>query len=263
MFRRRIMMQSLSMPDSGSGIDTSNYLTIIPLEDNFEFTNISHNLEFCIDGSGVWKSVSLLPQLRLGQIVSFRGISSWYFNYFRTSGRFNLYGDCLSIIYGDNAKDYNVVPDNAFDSLFYYSKVVKVDKNFLRATNVSAGAYKRMFDRCEYLTTPPELPAMTIGESCYEGMFRDCTSLIVAPTLPANYVAKDCYKEMFKGCRKLNKIKVFATKSDNLNFIQDDFSYTWLSGVAERGTFTTNKENSFPWKYGVSGIPYNWSTNYE
>lgn len=60
-----------------------------------------------------------------------------------------------------------------------------------------------LFQGCTNLTTPPELPATTLGQACYREMFYGCTSLSSAPELPATTLATSCYKGMFNGCTNL------------------------------------------------------------
>lgn len=64
--------------------------------------------------------------------------------------------------------------------------------------------YQNLFSGCTQLTTPPELPATTIGNSCYSYMFYGCTALSAAPELPATSLADDCYFSMFRGCTALS-----------------------------------------------------------
>jgi hypothetical protein len=63
--------------------------------------------------------------------------------------------------------------------------------------------FKRLFESCNTLITPPELPAMELKEYCYDGLFADCTSLEKAPELPATQMVKGCYAYIFASCISL------------------------------------------------------------
>ena len=62
-------------------------------------------------------------------------------------------------------------------------------ENLLDYATVSAGShptmgsdcFKNLFDFCEYLIKPPELPATTLADACYASMFHGCNNLITAP----------------------------------------------------------------------------------
>ena len=149
----------------------------------------------------------------------------------------------------------------------------------LPATTLERYCYNFMFYRCTSLTTAPKLPATTLANYCYTSMFRDCTSLTVVSTeLPATTLADYCYQSMFNGCSKLTSVPALpATTLTNycyrgifencasLNSITvyaDDVSatdctYSWLSGVANSGTF--RNLGSATYSRDASGIPTGWT----
>ena len=110
-----------------------------------------------------------------------------------------------------------------------------------------------MFYGCTRLTTAPQLPATTLTGSCYTNMFYDCTSLITAPELPATTLVQSCYNYMFYGCTRLNYIKAMFTTTPG-----DDYTYSWVSGVASNGTFVKNSSASWT-TTGVNGVPTRWT----
>ena len=191
--------------------DFNNYLTIEALEDNLTvaFTN---DIEYGIDGKG-WlklKALSKSQSINTGQTLSFRGeftpSSSNGIGTFTISKKCNLKGNCMSMIFGDNAaNNYSLSGKNwAFYKLFYNcSNIVNVDSNFLPATTLASNCYGSMFSSCTNLTTAPELPATTLTSNCYDSMFSDCVSLTTAPSLPATTLADYCYNRMFSGCTRL------------------------------------------------------------
>lgn len=120
---------------------------------------------------------------------------------FTINKKCNLQGNCMSMLFGDNAADnYSLEGKNyAFYQLFYgCENIVNVSSNFLPATSLAMYCYEKMFDGCTSLNTAPKLPATSLADGCYIGMFQDCTSLVSAPELPATTLAKNCYNSMFK-----------------------------------------------------------------
>jgi len=123
---------------------------------------------------------------------------------FRSSGRVNVQGNIMSMLYGDNFVGQTTLINNlTLGNVFRRCKVVSAENLVLPATTLTDRCYAQMFMECEYLTTAPELPATTLADSCYTYMFNGCTSLTVAPKLPAITLVNDCYDSMFNGCTSL------------------------------------------------------------
>ena len=191
--------------------DFNNYLTIEALEDNLVvvFTN---DIEYGIDGNG-WiklKALSKSQSINTGQTLSFRGNlapnSSNGIGTFTINKKCNLKGNCMSMLFGDNAtNNYSLSDKNwAFCKLFSNCKnIVNADSNFLPATTLADSCYSDMFHGCTSLTTAPALPATTLANSCYNNMFYGCTGLTTAPALPATTLADSCYYYMFRDCTSL------------------------------------------------------------
>ena len=191
--------------------DFSNYLTIEALEDNLTVT-FTNDIEYIIDDNS-WVKLNAgdeTPPINLGQTFSFRGeLVPEQINgigTFTISKRCNLKGNCMSMLFGDNAADNFSLSgkDYAFYKLFQNcTNIVNVDSSFLSATTLANYCYKEMFTGCKSLTTAPELPAITLTRECYRGMFGGCSSLTTAPELPATALADSCYCYMFTGCTSL------------------------------------------------------------
>ncbi len=191
-----------------------NYLTIEALEDGL-FASLSYNAcEYCIDGDENWRSLPMdttTETINTGQTLSFRGEitpTSYGIGSFSVNKKFNLLGNCMSLLFGDNAANNFSLEGKggAFTSLFEASKVVEVSDNFLPATTLAEDCYVNMFNSCGGLTTAPALPATTLAGSCYYGMFQDCISLTTAPSiLPATTLTNDCYAYMFWNCDNLTE----------------------------------------------------------
>lgn len=221
--------------DEGS-IDINNYLTIEALENGLTVSLSRNACEYCVDGDGVWNALAAnatTPSINQGQIISFRGNltpNSNGIGTFTISKKCNLKGNCMSMLFGDNA-------ENNFSLS---------GKNY---------AFHQLFRNCTNIieVSPNFLPATTLAENCYEYMFSSCKSLIKAPELPATKLSYYCYYYMFYNCSKLNYIKAMFT-----TILSESCTWCWVSGVSSTGTFVRNKNAT--WNVtGEHGIPNGWT----
>ena len=203
---------------------------------------------------------------------------------FSSTGNFNLSGNIMSLLYGDNFTNKTTFPDNRsyiFGNLFQQStKLVSAKNLILPATTLYMCCYYGIFTGCSSLTIPPKvLPATKLPQQSYAGMFSGCTSLTIAPKIYATilegsstcyYMFKNCtslteapelyasvlsgtcYYGMFSGCSNLNYIKMLAT---NIN--ANDCLKNWVQNVAASGTFVKHPNASL--STGVNGIPSGWT----
>ena len=207
-----IRRRMLTISDEGL-INIDNYLTIEAIEDGLTASLSVNTCEYCIDGDGNWKTLSAgttTESINSGQTLSFRGnlqpTKSNGIGTFTINKKCNLKGNCMSVLFGDNAADnYSLNGKNyAFYKLFQNcTNIVNVDSNFLPATRLITYCYSYMFYNCTNLSTAPELPATSLAHSCYYGMFSGCTNLTTAPELPATSLALSCYYGMFSSCTNL------------------------------------------------------------
>lgn len=260
----RRLLKSLPDLDLGEELINNNYMTIEALEDGLTAKLTRTNTQYRIDGSDEWVSLdanTTTPAINAGQTISFKAtnpsISSRYgIGTFTISKRCNLKGNCMSLLFGDDAATSTDLSGKnyAFYKLFRScTKIEKVDKGFLPATVLTSNCYQYMFYGCTSLTQAPKLPVTTLATKCYQYMFYKCTSLTQAPELPATVLAPYCYYYMLSGCSKLNYIKMLATDISASSCL-----IAWVDGVASTGTFVKNaKMNSLP--SGVSGIPSGWT----
>jgi hypothetical protein len=101
-------------------------MTIEALEDGLTVRLTSTTTEYCIDGSGNWVTLSAdstSPTINKGQTISFKAtnpsISSFYgIGTFTISKQCNLKGNCMSLLYGDDASNQTSVSDYSFYGLF-------------------------------------------------------------------------------------------------------------------------------------------------
>lgn len=148
-----------------------------------------------------------------GDVVMFRGENTTFANithennFFSGSCVFNLSGNIMSILYGDNYEEQYTIPAqySCFSGLFRGTNVVSAEDLILPATSLRTYCYEGMFRDCAYLTKAPDLPATNLvgAEGCYRHMFEDCTSLTEAPELPATSIYYQVYQAMFRGCTNL------------------------------------------------------------
>ena len=226
----------------------------------------------------MWKSTTLQPlSWSYGQT---KGIGN-----FSSTGRFNVEGNVMSLLYGDNFSDKLSLSgkNGAFRNLFTHCDgLISAENLVLPATTLAPYCYTYMFDACKSLITAPSiLPATNLGTAynCYERMFNDCYLLISAPQLPATKLSYSCYYQMFQSCTSLTRAPELpaTTLTDvcyvwmfgnctSLNYIKclaTDLSATrctqsWLSGVSSSGTFVKASSMN-DWPSGASGIPSGWT----
>ena len=170
-FRRRMLMGAAHY---NASFDFNNYLTIEALEDNLTVT-FTNDIEYTIDGNE-WitlKAKNKTQPINIGQTLSFRGEltpnSSVGIGTFTINKKCNLKGNCMSMLFGDNAaNNYSLSGKNyAFYKLFYNcSNIVNVDSNLL--------------------------PATTLANYCYQFMFQGCTKLNYIKMLATNISASNC-----------------------------------------------------------------------
>ena len=188
---------------------------------------------------------------------------------FSTEQRFNLSGNCMSLIFGDEAEGKTDL--TGYNGCFYYlfqdcTGLEHVSPNFLPATTLANKCYGNMFAGCTSLVTIPELPAITLAEGCYDSMFKGCISLMSAPELPATTLINSCYANMFNNCSSLNYIKaLFLDEPTYYNSLSA--TYSWVRNVSPTGTFVMSKDATWnPEDYkgvrGEYGIPKGWNVEF-
>ena len=198
------------------------YLTIESLEDNNDIafkandSSLLRTIQVSTDKTN-WTSYTsstsgtTLTTLNTGDKLYVRGSNDYYatsstiYNYFTSSRTFNVSGNIMSLIYGDNFVNQTTLSEiYTFCYLFRNcTLLVDISNLILPATTLTNYCYYCMFYGCTSLTTTPELPATTLTIRCYSYMFRDCTSLTTVPELPATTLADYCYYCMFRSCKSL------------------------------------------------------------
>ena len=173
--------------------------------------SIARTIQYSKDFGATWIELTSTTSgatvaVNAGDIVWFKGSNTAYsngsyYNQFTLSNKAHVYGNVNSLT-GNNTS----VSEYCFDRLFNRCSnlyTYEHKKIILPATTLASGCYRSMFERCNYLTTAPELPATTLAQNCYYSMFQGCNSLTSAPALPATTLADYCYYRMFRNCASL------------------------------------------------------------
>ena len=148
-----------------------------------------------------------------GENVTY-ALSTSRYSHFNSDAEFNVSGNIMSLIYGDNFIGQTTLSSTYnFVYIFKSSKVVDASNLILPAKTLADYCYTYMFRGCTSLATAPKLPATVLAYACYGNMFRGCTSLATAPVLPAITLADSCYKSMFYGCTSLTAAPELPVKT--------------------------------------------------
>lgn len=201
-----------------------DYLTFVALNDGtFTFAPKDDNvISYSLDNGDTWTELEAntnTPTVAKGKKILWKGemTPSNGIGIFTSTGRFDVEGNVMSLLFGDNFKGQTDLTGyrNAFVDLFRNlipagdryrfnpCYVVNAENFILPATILEYGCYGSMFYGCASLTIAPKLLATTLAVLCYDSMFSSCKNLITAPELPATEIVAYCYSSMFEGCTNL------------------------------------------------------------
>jgi hypothetical protein len=202
-------------------------------------------MKYSSDNGLTWETLTTTPTISVGEkiilkstiqpLVAEEGMSG--IGTFTSSGKFKVYGNSMSLLFGDDFKDKKDLTgkDCAFTCLFAdmnnsiganivdasnfelpatvlsekcYMSMFTLCSNLIHApklpaTNLAGGCYAYMFMNCMSLSNTPKLPATNLSEACYEGMFYSCEGLTSTPELPATTLCPGCYHSMFTMCTNI------------------------------------------------------------
>lgn len=251
------------------------YLTIESTTDNnviywyAESNDNTKTISVSTDDGVNWTSVTssnsypVLATLNTGDKLLIKGNnasytdSGWHRNTFYSDDNYIVYGNIMSLIYGDNfmgQTEFVAGTQGVFTHLFYKSYYLESAENLvLPCKTLVYGCYYNMFYYCESLVQAPKLPATTLADYCYDDMFAYCTSLTTAPELPATTLEGECYYYMFYYCYQMSYVKCLAT-----DISASGCTDYWLYDVASEGTFVKAASMN-DWYAGGSGIPSGWT----
>ena len=257
-------------------IKEAGVFTVVPaIDPKATITSINESIALTISYSlngGEWISTTLLTSgltldVSAGDTIRFKGNNANYCNnatgnangphkqwyvvfgctqsngenykgsFVSTTAKFNVYGNIMSLLYGDNFIGQTELPSTyTFCQLFKTSKIVSA----------------------EHLI----LPAMTLTSSCYRAMFSKSYLLTVSPTFPAKNLVTECYKYMFEECTSLRQITCLA--ETNLTYVDNTsdatiFNFTTYAKdpMQTHGVFIKSQNAS--WPIGKHGIPTGWT----
>ena len=197
-------------------LESGEILWVKETDDETEIPTLT--IEYSNDNGEHWTSIASTESgtpisVSAGDKVMFKGTNDryginedwwWCAAYFSGAPSFNMFGNIMSLCYGDNfATATTLKADWTFTAIFNGTNVVDAGNLILPATTLLDGCYDEMFYSCTGLTTPPVLPATTLAYYCYCYMFHGCTSLTSTPALPATMLAEGCYQYMFAYCTSL------------------------------------------------------------
>lgn len=204
------------------------------------------------------------------------------FSNFTTHGPFDVYGNIMSIFYGDNFDGHWSFENNTYYNaigLFRDAEIVRAGNLICPVTTLKTASYSKMFKNCSDLIIGPQFTYSTLADDafyeafygctslkvppkcnfnitlrqrCYEKMFAHCTSLRTSPVLLGQTTLEHAACDgMFSGCTKLSKITCLA------NEIEDGVhTEKWVCGVSKTGVFIGDAHAS--WVTGDNGIPKGW-----
>ena len=225
----------------------------------------TNNIQYSMDGKS-WEILSAggtTPSVGKGGKIYFKAsgltpTSSVGIGAFSSTADCKVGGNAMSMLYGDAYADKVVISESyTFNRLFLnLTKLKDASELILPATTLSPYCYNAMFRGCSSLVNAPELPATTLSPYCYNGMFLGCSSLVNAPELPATTLVTYCYNAMFLDCKKLAYIKALFVTEPSASYTN-----TWLSNVAQSGTFVKNIMATWEVR-GVNAVPSDWTIEY-
>ena len=214
-----------------------DYLTFQILENGvipWKANTVTKTIEYSLN-AGPWTSITstangVMINVSQGDTIRFRGTNNVYCNgnkaqysgfglgesgtngnYVSNAASFNVEGNVMSLIYGDNFINHISFPSGTYNlcSLFKKAKVVSAENLILPATTLTNYCYRAMFSWATYLTKAPALPATNLAQGVYWYMFESC-AITEAPELLAETLVQECYGHMFTTCSSLNFIKCMA-----------------------------------------------------
>ena len=203
--------------------------------------------------------------LNAGDVIKFKATTDSYGNsntwttFSASTATFDIEGNIMSILYGDNFADQTTLTaDYTFFRLLQNAKIVNAENLVLPATTLRRSCYRDMMNNCQLMVKAPQLPATTLAQECYWATFYNCVSLEESPLLlSTGAVPTRGYSDMFTNCTSLKKVTCLAT-----SIAGDNTTTYWLKNVAPTGTFYKNPSMA-GWPSGAdtlpSGIPNGWT----
>ena len=198
-----------------------------------------------VKGDTTWQSLTsgqtltIQPQAPV-QLMGYSGATG-LFSGGTQSGHYEVYGNVMSLVHGENFIGQTVIPSSLVDCFYATFRncqsLVSIKNLVMPATTLSDGCYRSMFNKCWYLEELPDvflpanaqlssaccrytfeelgnnlgqsievpsgfLPTTNLAVACYEAMFSRA-NISKAPELPATIMQTKCYMQMFQYCTGL------------------------------------------------------------
>ena len=226
-----------------------DYFALIPVNSGnsgikFSTDATNLNLQYSKDLGENWTGVTSggTIQVEEGDKVLFKGnnsnIDSFNFGIFELTGNFDVEGDIMSLINGEDfIYDKYIIQERIFSSLFYNcTGLINANKLTLSSPELTPYCYQNMFNGCTNLRTAPKISAENLSYynddeqlvpaiSCCQSMFQGCTSLTTVPELNATTLAENCYKDMFNGCTSLVNVAITLPAETLANYCYNRMFY--------------------------------------
>ena len=144
----------------------------------------SKSISYSTDDGATWSTTTSTNQTVTASKVMLKSsdTTAWYSSGDNSgmtcTSDFHVYGNIMSLCYGDNFQDKLDIPaNNQFRSLFGWSNITDATNLVMNATGATDGCYHSMFRNCYKLVSLPDIKIVaTYGNSV--GVIIDyCTSL--------------------------------------------------------------------------------------
>ena len=219
-----IQAEGVTWTRGASGIPSGwiinpDYLCFTALDDNTQFTFTKYinlpnttipSISYSLDGGDTWTEVAMsgsgnedivtTPAVNAGGKVLWKAeaarfaLSQDKYSTFNANGRFNVSGNIMSLLYGDNHYDKTDTKSYtySFGSLFRDStNLIDASQLKLPRGHMNAADLLGLFFGCTSLVHGAPLYAPNIPDSCCYWMYRGCTSMTEMPTIAATSMLKD------------------------------------------------------------------------
>lgn len=240
------------------------YLTLDVISGGTFYTYASSgvNFEYSMDGGNTWTeipnqqtTISVNKDDRVlfkgvnGDEVYVSGLTHGYFmRIWGDTAVYNVYGNILSVIYGDDFGDYRTITCGyPFRDMFSIARVVDAS-GLILPDNLTEGCYMGMFGDASSLIAAPELPSVEIApDRCYQQMFQG-TALVTAPEIKQKTIGYRSMYGMFAMCSEL-------TVAPEL-YIEDagEYSMGALFSGASISSVTITLADEYPAREAYAGM---------
>ena len=240
------------------------YLTLDVISGGTFWTYASSdvNFEYSMDGGNTWTEIpnqQTTISVNKDDKVLFKGVNGdevyasglthgYYMRIWGDTAVYNVYGNILSVIYGDDFGDYRTIACGyPFRDMFSISRVVDAS-GLILPDNLTEGCYMDMFGGASRLIAAPELPSVEIApDYCYQQMFQG-TALVTAPEIKQKTIGYRSMNGMFAMCSEL-------TVAPEL-YIEDagEYSMYALFSGASISSVTITLADEYPGQWAYAGM---------